>query len=132
MDRHFLGQEEPSAEPRGLCTKGEHGCDSSGVADPTGGNDRYGRHRVDHRWHQRKRRHAARDVAAGLPALGDDDVHSTSDCATGPLGGADGMHDKPSGVMHRVDVALGIAKDERHDPQAGGKGLIDVDGADPT
>jgi len=27
--------------------------------------------------------------------------------------------------MHQVDVALGIAEDERHDPQAGRQGLID-------
>jgi hypothetical protein len=64
-------------------------------------------------------------VAAGLPALRNDDVHSTSDCAPGFLGAADRVHNNPSGVMHQVDVALGIAEDERHDPQAGRKGLID-------
>jgi hypothetical protein len=35
------------------------------------------------------------------------------------------MHNKPSGVMHQVDIDVGIAKDERHDPQASGNGLID-------
>jgi hypothetical protein len=35
------------------------------------------------------------------------------------------MHDEPSGVVHQVDVALGIPEYERHDPQAGRKGLID-------
>ena len=56
---------------------------------------------------KRERRHATPDVAAGLPALRDDDVHPTSDCAPGFLGAADRVHDKPSGVMHRVDVAAG-------------------------
>jgi len=39
-------------------------------------------------------------MAARLPALRDDDVHAASDCASGFLGAADRMHDKPSGVMH--------------------------------
>jgi len=43
----------------------------------------------------------------------------------GLVGAADRMHKKPSGVVHRVDVALGIAKDERHDPQASRECLID-------
>jgi hypothetical protein len=65
-------------------------------------------------------------VPAGLPALRDNDVHSTPDCAQCFFGASDRVHDKPSGVMHRVDVALGIAPDERHDPETSGKGLIDA------
>ena len=125
MDRHFIGQQKPRTEPGGLRAEGEHGCDSSRVANSTGRNDRDGRHRVDYRRHQRKRRHTTPDVTAGLPTLRNDDVRSRSDCASGFLGAADRMHDKPVGVVHQVDVAAGIAEDEGHDPQAGGKGLID-------
>ena len=109
----------------GLRAEGEHGRDSSSVANPTGRDDRHRCHRVDHRRHQRERCHATPDVPAGLPTLRNDDVHSTSDCAPRFLGAADRVHDKPSGVMHQLDVALGIAEDERHDPQTSRKGLID-------
>jgi hypothetical protein len=40
VDRHLVGQEKPRAEPGGLRAKGEHGRDSSSVANPTGRNDR--------------------------------------------------------------------------------------------
>ena len=53
------------------------------------------------------------------------DVHSTPDRAPRFLDAADRVHDKPSGVMHLVDVAAGIAPEERHDPQTRRKCLID-------
>jgi hypothetical protein len=64
-------------------------------------------------------------VAASLPTLRNNDVHATSHCAPGFLGAANRVHDKRSGVMHRVDVAAGIAEEERHAAQASRKGLID-------
>jgi hypothetical protein len=112
VDRHFVGYEKSSAQPSGLRTEGKHGRDSSCVADPAGSNDRYGRHRVDHRRHQRQGRDATPDVAAGLPALRNDDVHSTSDGTPGFLGAADSVQNKSSGAMHQVDVALRIAEDD--------------------
>jgi len=81
-----------------------------------GRDDRYRRDRIDYRRHQRERCHATQYVPAGLPALRDDDVRATCDCTPRFLGGPDRLHDKPSGVMHRVDIALGIAQEERHDP----------------
>ncbi len=39
-------------------------------------------------------------MPAGLPALRNDDVRSTSDRAPRFLGIPDRVHDKPSGVMH--------------------------------
>ncbi len=65
-------------------------------------------------------------MAARLPALRDDHVHATSDCAPGLLGAADRVHDEPSGVVHHLDVALWIALEERDDPQARRKSLIDA------
>jgi hypothetical protein len=64
-------------------------------------------------------------VTAGLPALRDDYIHPTPDRAPGLLGAAHRMQHKPSGVVHGVDIALGIAPEERDDPQAGRKRLID-------
>jgi hypothetical protein len=64
-------------------------------------------------------------VAAGLPALRNDDVHTSADCAPGFLGAADRMHQERSGVMHLLDVAAGVAEEERHAAQAGSKRLID-------
>ncbi len=64
-------------------------------------------------------------MPASLPALRNDDVHSTSDCAPRFLGTPDRVHHKPSGVVHRVDIAVGIACEEQHDPQTSGKRLIE-------
>jgi hypothetical protein len=125
VDRHLVSQQEPSPQPGGLRAEGEHGRDSASVADPTRRDDRHRCHRVDHRRHQGERRHATPYVPARLPALRNDDVHSTCDCAAGFLGAADRVQNKPCGVMHHVDIALGTAPEERHDPQTGRKSLVD-------
>jgi hypothetical protein len=62
---------------------------------------------------------------ACLPALCNDDVHSTSDCAPRFLCTPDRVHDKPFGVMHGLDIVLGITCEQQHDPQTGGKCLIE-------
>jgi hypothetical protein len=64
-------------------------------------------------------------VPACLPALRDDDVHSRSGCSSRFLGTADRVHHKASGVMYRVDIAGGIAQQERDDSQTSGKRLIE-------
>jgi hypothetical protein len=92
VDRHLVGHEEPGAKPGSLRTEGKHGRDSASVANPTGRNDRHRCHGVDYRWHQWERCHATQYVPAGLPALRNDDVHSTSGCARF-LGTADRVHD---------------------------------------
>jgi hypothetical protein len=125
VNRHFIGQQEPRAEQGGLRAEGEHGRDSSSVANPTSCNHRYRCHGVDDRRHQRERCHATPDVPAGLPTLRHDDVHATSDCAPRFLDTADRVHDKPSAVMHQLDIVLGLAPEERHDPQSSVEGLID-------
>jgi len=126
VDRHLLGQQEARAQPRGLGAEGEHRGDAASVADPAGRDHRYGRDGVDHRWHQRKRCDAPRHVAARLPSLRDDHVDTASHGAPCLLGAADRVHDEPSGVVHRVDIAPGVAPEERHDPQARRECLIDA------
>jgi hypothetical protein len=78
-----------------------------------------------YRWDKRERCYATPHVPPGLPALRNDDVHPISGCAPRFLRAADRVHKKPSGVMHQVDIAVGIAPDERHDPQTRREGLID-------
>ncbi len=64
-------------------------------------------------------------MSPGLPTLRNDNVYSTSDNSPRFLDAADRVHDEPSSVMHQLDIVLGVAPEERHDPQSSGKGLID-------
>jgi len=124
VDRHLLGQQEPGAQPCRLGTQGEHRGDAASITDPARRDHRHRRHRVHHRWHQRKCRDGAPDVPAGLPALRDDHVHAGRDGPPCFLGRAHRVHDDAPGVVDLLDVAAGITQEKRHDPQAGVKGRL--------
>jgi hypothetical protein len=111
----------PATPPR---TEREHGRDSSGVANPAGRDHRHRRYGVDHRRDQRQRRDGTQHVPAGLPALGNDHIDSTADCASRLLGTCHRVQHETSGIMQTANVGRWVApvNETMRSPASGASG----------
>jgi hypothetical protein len=111
-------RDESRAHPCRACAQGEDCRETSPIRDPAGGNDRRPRRGVDDRGHERERGHAAPDVAARLPALGDEDVDPGVDGATRLLRAPDGQRCQRAGAVDPVDEGRGVPPGEGQEGSA--------------
>ena len=65
-------------------------------------------------------------MSASLPALRHDDIDSAGDRPPRLFGAADRMQHESVGVVDLLDVAGGIAQEQRHDPQTSLKSLVEA------
>ena len=87
MGRRLLAGDEAGAHPGGSGPERAHRGEATAIGDPAGGDDGRVGNGIDDRGHEGEGRHLAPDVAARLPALGDDDIDPGVDGSPRLLGG---------------------------------------------
>ena len=116
--RRFLAGHEACAHPGRSGAERQDGSQATAVGDPAGRDDGRGSDGVNDYRHERQRRDLAPDVAAGFPALGNDDVDAGIDGAPRLRRVADRERRLRAGRVDGRQVRRRIAPEEGHDPDA--------------
>ena len=112
MGDGLAARDEAGAHPDAGGAEHERRGETAAVGDAAGGNDGHVTGRVDDGGDQRHRADLTPDVAACLPALGDDDVDAGVDRALRLVGARHRLDRLGAGGMHATDQRAGIAPEE--------------------
>src|SRR5262245_11329928 len=118
MNHCLRAGEKTSANPGTRCAKRQGCSEPPSVGNSSGGDDWRRRHGVDHGRNEGHGRDGASYVSAGFPALGDHDIDTTIDSATGVGGRAHRVqHDRARRLCPRHQRGWILPK-ERNDANA--------------